>query len=297
MEGKPTKRQGRKEASACFLAESQACSGSDGFISWGQESYRVYLGWQHMLYLKGRSRKDEGGSLSVIEPLSTLAWAPRRKSTGVAGAERNAKGPITLSHQTVTKISPNWNNFVKFFPLAYAAKLGSAENNFQDVKKSLSASYNGWVICDQAVPDTCSDQTVPKPSMELTQTQPLPLINELFIRRFLPPQLWKLCDESRAGTTTRRQPGPPQLSCYGLTLLCNFPLNMFPQGWSDTPTSLWQSLQSHHRENCLHLLKCEPQNKIFPLDLQLLTMHVWEWTWLWPSNGIASVSELGKKLN
>lgn len=42
--------------------------------------------------------------------------------------------------------------------------------------------------------------------MELTQTQPLSLINKLFIRRFLPAQLWKLCDENRAGTTTRRQP-------------------------------------------------------------------------------------------
>ena len=50
---------------------------------------------------------------------------------------------------------------------------------------------------------------------------------------------------------------------------------MLPQGWSDIPTTLQQCLQSPHQENCLHLLKCEAQSKILPLDLQVLTIHTW----------------------
>ena len=133
-------------------------------------------------------------SLCPSQPLA--AWAPRWKSTGIDEAERNAKGPTTLLHQTVTKISPNWNNFVKFFPLALANKLGLAQNNLRDdivQKMSLSALYKGWSFCDQALPDTCFDQAVPKPSLEQTQTQPLSLINELFSGRFQPTYLWKLC--------------------------------------------------------------------------------------------------------
>lgn len=53
MDAELTERQG-KEVSACFLAKSQVCSGSDGFLSLGQESAGVYLGWQCMLCLKGK---------------------------------------------------------------------------------------------------------------------------------------------------------------------------------------------------------------------------------------------------
>lgn len=52
--GELMERQGRKEVSACFLAKSQVCSGSNGFISQQQESAGVYLGWQCMLCLKGK---------------------------------------------------------------------------------------------------------------------------------------------------------------------------------------------------------------------------------------------------
>ena len=93
---------------------------------------QIYLMGQGVYSVSLGERAEKTKKALCLSSRPSQPLAARAPTTGLDEAERNAKGPTTLPHQTATKISPKWNNSVKFFPLASADILGLAQNTLQD---------------------------------------------------------------------------------------------------------------------------------------------------------------------
>lgn len=164
-------------------------------------------------------------------------------------------------------------------------------------KKCLSALYKGWRLCDQGLPYTCSDQAFPKPFLEQTQTQPLSLFNELFIGRFQSTYLWKLCQWKQRWHYSKETTQDLHGSLY-FDLALQLPLKHVAPGLK------WHPHQHLTVSAISSPGKLSPSAELWSTNQDFAPGFtapnytcLTEWRWLWPSNALASISELGKNFN